>query len=156
MNKLICHRFTGNSLASWAFEHCLITRTGKYHIHIKNKVIEPKTGVVMNRFIMANSQQCIGCRACEVACVMAHNDEQHVLSERHFHPRITVLVRRQKARYLPSLRKCPLRAELPERRYQQSDDSVQVNQQKCIAASLRGGLPVWHDGDIVTPLTTAA
>jgi hypothetical protein len=32
----------------------------KYHIHIKNKVIEPKTGVVMNRFIMANSQQCIG------------------------------------------------------------------------------------------------
>jgi Fe-S-cluster-containing hydrogenase component 2 len=26
-----------------------------------------------------------------VACVMAHNEEQHVLSERHFHPRITVL-----------------------------------------------------------------
>ena len=45
----------------------------------------------MNRFIMANSQQCIGCRACEVACVMAHNGEQHALSERHFHPRITVL-----------------------------------------------------------------
>lgn len=24
----------------------------------------------MNRFIMANSQQCLGCHACEVACVM--------------------------------------------------------------------------------------
>ena len=35
----------------------------------------------MNRFIMANAQQCIGCRACEVACVMAHNGEQHALSE---------------------------------------------------------------------------
>lgn len=33
----------------------------------------------MNRFIMANSQQCLGCHACEIACVMAHNDEQHVL-----------------------------------------------------------------------------
>ncbi len=27
----------------------------------------------MNRFIMANSQQCLGCHACEIACVMAHN-----------------------------------------------------------------------------------
>lgn len=26
----------------------------------------------MNRFIMANSQQCLGCHACEIACVMAH------------------------------------------------------------------------------------
>lgn len=25
----------------------------------------------MNRFIMANSQQCLGCHACEIACVMA-------------------------------------------------------------------------------------
>lgn len=40
----------------------------------------------MNRFIMANSQQCLGCHACEIACVMAHNDEQHVLSQHHFHP----------------------------------------------------------------------
>ncbi|HDZ8541543.1 TPA: electron transport protein HydN, partial [Escherichia coli] len=45
----------------------------------------------MNRFIMANSQQCLGCHACEIACVMAHNDEQHVLSQHHFHPRITVI-----------------------------------------------------------------
>ena len=35
----------------------------------------------MNRFIMANSQQCLGCHACEIACVMAHNDEQHFIPE---------------------------------------------------------------------------
>ena len=49
----------------------------------------------MNRFIMANSQQCLGCHACEIACVMAHNDEQHVLSQHHFHPRITVIKHQQ-------------------------------------------------------------
>ncbi len=45
----------------------------------------------MNRFIMANAQQCIGCRTCEVACVMAHNGEQHALSERHFIPALRSL-----------------------------------------------------------------
>lgn len=42
----------------------------------------------MNRFIMANSQQCLGCHACEIACVMAHNDEQHVLSQHIFIPEL--------------------------------------------------------------------
>ncbi|MDI5347559.1 hypothetical protein MJL48_18925, partial [Salmonella enterica subsp. enterica serovar Kentucky] len=45
----------------------------------------------MNRFIMANSQQCLGCHACEVACVMAHNDERHVLTSQRYQPRITVI-----------------------------------------------------------------
>ena len=76
----------------------------------------------MNRFIMANSQQCIGCRACEVACVMAHNGEQHALSERHFHPRITVLRSGEKSHPVT----CHHCENAP------CDDSVQVNQQKCI------------------------
>ena len=78
----------------------------------------------MNRFIMANAQQCIGCRACEVACVMAHNGEQHALSERHFHPRITVLT--------TGLRKSPGAQSCPNGAITQHNDSVQVNQQKCI------------------------
>jgi len=88
----------------------------------------------MNRFIMANSQHCIGCRACEVACVMAHNDEQHVLSERHFHPRITVLrsgagkspVTCHHCENAPCLQSCPNGA------IGKRADSIQVNQQKCI------------------------
>lgn len=88
----------------------------------------------MNRFIMANSQQCIGCRACEVACVMAHNDEQHVLSERHFHPRITVL--RSGSRKTPvtchHCENAPCAQSCPNGAIAMRDDSVQVNQQKCI------------------------
>lgn len=88
----------------------------------------------MNRFIMANSQQCIGCRACEVACVMAHNDEQHVLCERHFHPRITVL--RSGARKSPvtchHCENAPCAQSCPNGAISKNHDSVQVNQQKCI------------------------
>ncbi|MEH0884203.1 formate-dependent uric acid utilization protein AegA [Enterobacter sp. UNJFSC 003] len=88
----------------------------------------------MNHFIMANSQQCIGCRACEVACVMAHNGEQHVLSERQFHPRITVL--RSGVKKSPvtchHCENAPCAQSCPNGAISKHDDSVQVNQQKCI------------------------
>lgn len=88
----------------------------------------------MNRFIMANSQHCIGCRACEVACVMAHNGEEHVLSERHFHPRITVL--RSGAKKTPvtchHCENAPCAQSCPNGAISKHDHSVQVNQQKCI------------------------
>ena len=29
----------------------------------------------MNRFIMADAEKCIGCRTCEVACAVAHQDD---------------------------------------------------------------------------------
>ncbi|STW13596.1 pyridine nucleotide-disulfide oxidoreductase family protein [Klebsiella pneumoniae subsp. rhinoscleromatis] len=38
----------------------------------------------MNHFILSDSRKCIGCQACEVACVMAHNEEQHVLTPQRF------------------------------------------------------------------------
>jgi Fe-S-cluster-containing hydrogenase component 2 len=28
----------------------------------------------MNRFIIADAEKCIGCRTCEVACVVSHQD----------------------------------------------------------------------------------
>ncbi|WP_313688121.1 formate-dependent uric acid utilization protein AegA [Pantoea sp.] len=88
----------------------------------------------MNRFMLANSQQCIGCRACEVACVMAHNDEQHVLSPEQFHPRITVIKHQQQRNAItchhcedaPCARSCPMGA------ISRMGDSVQVDQQRCI------------------------
>ncbi len=49
----------------------------------------------MNHFIISDSRKCIGCKACEVACVMAHNDEQHVLTPQRFLPRITVMKHEQ-------------------------------------------------------------
>ncbi|MBE3469206.1 formate-dependent uric acid utilization protein AegA [Enterobacter cloacae complex sp. P15RS] len=88
----------------------------------------------MNRFIMANGQECIGCRACEVACVMAHNGEQHVLSERHFHPRITVLTSATRTSPVTChhCENAPCAQSCPNGAITQHSDSVQVNQQKCI------------------------
>lgn len=88
----------------------------------------------MNRFIMANSQQCLGCHACEVACVMAHNDEQHVLHQRHFQPRITV-IKHQHQRSAVTCHHCedaPCARSCPNGAIRHVKDSVQVNQQKCI------------------------
>ncbi|WP_342324085.1 formate-dependent uric acid utilization protein AegA [Kosakonia sp. BYX6] len=88
----------------------------------------------MNRFIMANSQQCIGCHACEVACVMAHNNEQHVLSQAHFHPRITV-IKHQQQRSAVTCHHCeaaPCARSCPNGAISRVDDAVQVNQHKCI------------------------
>ena len=88
----------------------------------------------MNRFIMANSQQCLGCHACEVACVLAHNEEQHVLSQRHYQPRITV-IRHQHQRSAVTCHHCedaPCARSCPNGAISHVNDSVQVNQQKCI------------------------
>ncbi|NIF36067.1 oxidoreductase FeS-binding subunit [Enterobacter sp. Tr-810] len=113
----------------------------------------------MNRFIMANSQQCIGCRACEVACVMAHNDEQHVLSERHFHPRITVL--RSGARKSPvtchHCENAPCAQSCPNGAISKNHDSVQVNQQKCIGCkACVVACPFGTMEIIVTPLNNGS
>jgi len=88
----------------------------------------------MNRFIMANSQQCIGCYACEVACVMAHNNEQHVLSQRQFTPRITV-VKEGNKRSAVTCHHCenaPCMQSCPNGAISRVDASVQVEGQKCI------------------------
>jgi glutamate synthase small subunit family protein, proteobacterial len=88
----------------------------------------------MNRFIMADNLQCIGCHACEVACVMAHNHEQHVLSQRQFIPRITVLKegKRRSAVTCHHCENAPCVQSCPNGAIGKSHDSVQVNQQKCI------------------------
>lgn len=47
----------------------------------------------MNRFVIADPKTCIGCRTCEIACVMAHREESelHNLSRDNFTPRIHVI-----------------------------------------------------------------
>ncbi|MCU6670462.1 formate-dependent uric acid utilization protein AegA [Enterobacteriaceae bacterium H4N4] len=83
---------------------------------------------------MANSQQCIGCRACEVACVMAHHDEQHALSARHFTPRITVVKEgnRYSAVACHHCENAPCAQSCPNGAIARTRDSVQVDSQKCI------------------------
>ncbi|MFV2738835.1 hypothetical protein ACNI2D_47760, partial [Escherichia coli] len=45
----------------------------------------------MNKFIAAEAAECIGCHACEIACAMAHNQENWPLSHSDFRPRIHVV-----------------------------------------------------------------
>ncbi len=49
----------------------------------------------MNRFIIADASKCIGCRTCEVACVVSHQEHQDCasLTPNTFLPRIHVIER---------------------------------------------------------------
>lgn len=49
----------------------------------------------MNRFIIADASKCIGCRTCEVACVVSHQENQDCasLTPETFLPRIHVIRR---------------------------------------------------------------
>lgn len=89
----------------------------------------------MNRFIMTDNLRCIGChRLAKFLCVMAHNNEQHVLSSRQFIPRITVLKQgsRRSAVTCHHCENAPCAQRCPNGAIARINDSVQVNQQKCI------------------------
>lgn len=47
----------------------------------------------MNRFVIADSAKCIGCRTCEVACVVSHQENQDcaTVSPKAFSARIRVV-----------------------------------------------------------------
>lgn len=88
----------------------------------------------MNQFIYTDSQQCIGCHACEVACVLAHNHDQFALEVELFHPRIWVSKAETKnsaitcrhCEQAPCLQSCPNGA------ISRVDHSIQVDQRQCI------------------------
>lgn len=64
----------------------------------------------MNKFIAAEAAECIGCHACEIACAVAHNQENWPLSHSDFRPRIHVVGKGGlRIGGLPSLQQCPLR-----------------------------------------------
>lgn len=88
----------------------------------------------MNSFILANAQQCLGCRACEVACVMAHNHERHALTDGQFLPRIRVVRENGRANAV-TCRHCesaPCANICPNGAISRLDNSIRVNQHKCI------------------------
>lgn len=88
----------------------------------------------MNKFIAAEAAECIGCHACEIACAMAHNQENWPLSHSDFRPRIHVVGKGQAANPVachhcnnaPCVTACPVNALTFQ------PDSVQLDEQKCI------------------------
>lgn len=90
----------------------------------------------MNRFIVATSSKCIGCRTCEVACVLAHSNGSGVesLEHGHFMPRLHVVKNLNVSSAAtchhcedaPCVNACPSGAIV----YRQN--SVQVEQERCL------------------------
>ena len=94
----------------------------------------------MNRFIRVDSQKCIGCKACEVACVMSHNDEQHVLTSAQFIPRITT-VKMNNQRGAATCHHCedaPCATVCPVNAINRVDGAVQLNESLCVSCKLCG------------------
>lgn len=88
----------------------------------------------MNRFIVAESATCIGCRSCEVACVVAHHDGQFPSRREYFTPRLKVM-KGTKASIAVSCHHCedaPCAAACPNDAIVRHHDSIQVLQEKCI------------------------
>ncbi len=89
----------------------------------------------MNNFVIADPDKCIGCRTCEVACVMAHGEHPlEQLTEENFLPRLR-LVRTAKISMPIQCRQCedaPCAQSCPEQAILQNGHSVQVTAGKCI------------------------
>ncbi|MFC0225709.1 4Fe-4S dicluster domain-containing protein [Serratia aquatilis] len=89
----------------------------------------------MNQFIIADMKQCIGCRTCEIACVVAHRGDNPLpITPENFTPRLKVMktfsisapMLCRQCENAPCLNACPNDAI-----YNQNG-SVQVLQSRCI------------------------
>jgi len=90
----------------------------------------------MNRFIVADSAKCIGCRTCEIACALAHEPSHEVgsITRTHFEPRLQLIRSFQvstmatchQCEDAPCLHACPMGAIF------HGDEIIQVDQARCI------------------------
>lgn len=91
----------------------------------------------MNDFLVANPDQCIGCRTCEIACALAHAAKDALTAgtlDRDFNPRlkvvkvaaVTVPVQCRQCEDAPCANVCPTGAIVNK------NHSIQVNSEACI------------------------
>lgn len=91
----------------------------------------------MSRFVIAEPEKCIGCRTCEVACVMAHppgTKNEFPLATENFFPRLKVVknmtmtapVQCHHCENAPCVNVCPTKALYYEA------DTVQLKTELCI------------------------
>ncbi|MGL4859624.1 MAG: 4Fe-4S binding protein, partial [Enterobacteriaceae bacterium] len=113
----------------------------------------------MNRFVIADPQKCIGCRTCEVACVMAHSDpSSQTLTATSFTPRLRVL----KGDYVSTAVMCrqcddaPCLTVCPNGAIVRSKESIQVIASRCIGCkTCVVACPFGAIDVLVQPATTA-
>lgn len=88
----------------------------------------------MNKFINVNASACIGCKTCEIACVLAHGEEIKTLENVHLNARlrvikledITVPVMCHQCEDAPCMLACPNGAIVRQ------SNHIEVLQEKCI------------------------
>lgn len=90
----------------------------------------------MNRFIVAEPSRCIGCRTCEIACVLAHAGDNSVaaLSSAAFVPRLKV-IKNAKVSTAVMCHHCedaPCANACPSGAITYHHNSVQVDQDRCL------------------------
>ncbi|WP_337263079.1 MULTISPECIES: formate-dependent uric acid utilization protein AegA [unclassified Serratia (in: enterobacteria)] len=88
----------------------------------------------MNQFIVAESEACIGCRSCEVACVTAHHHGDYPIQREYFTPRVKVIQgpSANTAVFCHHCEDAPCANVCPTGAIVQGHDSIQVSQEKCI------------------------
>lgn len=91
----------------------------------------------MNNFVVANPNKCIGCRTCEIACVVAHSDKNIFLedaSKIEFNPRLTVVKTAQVSAPI-QCRQCedaPCANACPNGSIVNKEGIIYVDQETCI------------------------
>ena len=90
----------------------------------------------MNRFIIADASKCIGCRTCEVACVVSHQENQDCasLTPETFLPRIHVIkgVNISTATVCRQCEDAPCANVCPNGAISRDKGFVHVMQERCI------------------------
>lgn len=92
----------------------------------------------MTQFIITNPQTCIGCHACEVACVLTYHQGKHPDIKEQFQPRIKVhkiTQGRKKVYTALACRQCenaPCVKSCPTQALKQTKEKVQLNKTQCI------------------------
>ena len=115
----------------------------------------------MNKFIAAEAAECIGCHACEIACAVAHNQENWPLSHSDFRPRIHVVGKGQAANPVachhcnnaPCVTACPVNVLT----FQSSKNVLVVKDAQSLAplASLRWSIRLRRNATFVTSAVPA-
>ena len=93
--------------------------------------------MINTAFVIGNPDLCIGCRTCEIACVLAHTNKQlgtEQIKEVPFVPRLSV-VKTEDISVPVQCRQCedaPCAAACPENAIVQRGQSIYVLAEKCV------------------------
>jgi len=106
----------------------------------------------MNRFIAADSTLCIGCRTCEIACALAHDQSHDIesLTPSHFQPRlhlvrtfqVSAMATCHQCEDAPCLNACPTGAIFHDNQIIQVDQSRCIGCKNCVIACPFGAMEV--------------